>query len=487
MTPAELRHLIGGMILEDGRTFAAAAYPFQWEFIDAVLAETGPRYHLTIRPRGASKTSDSAAVAIALLLDAPAGARSYAVAGDVDQGGLLLDAVRGLVARTELGGVLRVEARKVTAASGATLEVLAADGPSTYGLRPWFVIADEVAVWPSTTNAKTVWEAVLSSLPKTPGARFVALSSAGDPAHWFFKVRTHAVASPAWSLHEVAGPCPWINPEALVEQRGLLTDSAYRRLHLGEWCEPEGRLSTVADVRACVRHSGVLEARRGTRYVVGVDIGVTNDRTAIAVCHADPGADGPTVVCDRIALFVPTKGKPIDLHEVEEMVFLLAGEYRAAKVVCDPYQAVLMISNLRRRGLKVEPFTFSQATIGRLAVNLYRLLRDRRLALPDDERLLDELARVRLVETAPNVIRLDHASGEHDDQTIALSLAALELAGESQSGPASVTRATGGPIARPKSGARAMPKRTVTLMFGNGSSATVGHGSVHDHLRRFGR
>jgi hypothetical protein len=51
--------------------------------------------------------------------------------------------------------------------------------------------------------------------------------------------------------------------------------------------------------------------------------------------------------------------------------------------------------------VSVRPFTFSSASVGRLAVTLFNLLRDRRLDLPDDGALVDELAHVRLRETSP--------------------------------------------------------------------------------------
>jgi hypothetical protein len=79
------------------------------------------------------------------------------------------------------------------------------------------------------------------------------------------------------------------------------------------------------------------------------------------------------------------------------------------------------------RGLRAHEFAFSAAAVGRLASTLHLLLRDRALALPDDAELLDELANVRLRETSPGVLRMDHDPGQHDDRAIALALAAQRL------------------------------------------------------------
>lgn len=58
---------------------------------------------------------------------------------------------------------------------------------------------------------------------------------------------------------------------------------------------------------------------------------------------------------------------------------------------------------------------------------LRMLLRNRRLALPDDLELLEELANVRLRETSPEVPRMDHDPDKRDDRAIALALAAHRL------------------------------------------------------------
>lgn len=66
---------------------------------------------------------------------------------------------------------------------------------------------------------------------------------------------------------------------------------------------------------------------------------------------------------------------------------------------------------------------FSAQSNAKVALNLHRLVRERRLLLPDDPELLDELANVRLRETSPGVYRLDHEVGAHDDGAVALGIA----------------------------------------------------------------
>ncbi len=472
--------VLGGLVLEDGRRWGEAAAPWQSDDARAILepAPDDPHLHFLTRPRGASKTSDLGGIAVtALLTQLPRQARGYAVAADADQARLLVDAMHGFIARTPgIGSALQVDRWKVVSTrTGASLEVLPADGPSAYGLRYTLAIVDELAVWASTPGPRMVWEAVYSAAPKVPGARLVVASSAGDPAHWSHNILMHAKASKHWRVHEVPGPTPWISPAALEEQRALLPESSYRRLHLNQWTSAEDRLTSVEALRACVVLDGPLRPEPGVDYVVAVDIGLKSDRTVAAVCHAEPferpssrlpstgdlaadrqiansvvsmadwygGRDshrylrrgqpqpekpsrGSRIVLDRMQVWSGTRLKPVRLSDVEAWLLEAATSFKA-KVVFDPFQAVGMMQRLQERRVEVREFVFNSSSVGRLASTLHLLLRDRALALPDDPELLDELSNVRLRETSPGVLRMDHDPDKHDDRAIALAMAAHEL------------------------------------------------------------
>jgi hypothetical protein len=77
-----------------------------------------------------------------------------------------------------------------------------------------------------------------------------------------------------------------------------------------------------------------------------LDIGITNDRTAFAVCHRD----NDSVVLDRLQVWSGTRRNPVDLSEVEAWVAEAVAEYNGAAVFADPFQAVHMIQRLRAGG-----------------------------------------------------------------------------------------------------------------------------------------
>jgi phage terminase large subunit-like protein len=421
---------MSSLVLEDGRRWGEAAEPLQREDARAVLDPAStPPYHFLTRARGYAKTSDVAGFAASVMLaQLPPGARLYGLAADKEQGRLLLDSIDGYARRTrELAGALTVDAFKVTARRGGqVLEILAADAPSSYGLRPAFLVIDEVAQWAETPGPRKLFDATTSALTKIEGARCVVITSAGDPSHWSYRVLEHARADPLWHTHEIGGPAPWADRGRLAEQKRRLLPSTYARLFDNLWMAGEDKLTTRDDVLACVGHTGDLAYQAGQRYVVTLDVGLTNDRTVAVVAHSESRGEMLTVVVDRIAVWQGSRDRPVRLDVVEAWLEEACRSYEAS-LVFDPFQAAHLTQRLKQRGLWVVPFVFSQASVGRLAVTTYRLLRDHLFDLPDDEALVDEFSGVRLVETSPGAFRIDHSSSGHDDRVIAVALAASHL------------------------------------------------------------
>ena len=425
--------LMAGLVMEDSRRWGEVAEPWQWDLARWFFAADESPFRWESRPRGGSKSSDVAGLLlVAILTTLPAGSRSYVVAADRDQAALVVDAAAGFIARTPaLSSALTHTNLRVTSRSGSTLDVLAADAASAWGLRPAVAVCDEFCQWPTTCNAKGLWQAVSSAMGKVQGARLLCTTTSGDPGHWTRSIYDAARTSPSWSVQDVPGPLPWASEAFLAEQRAMLPESVYRRLHLNEWCAAEDRLTNIQDVSVCMTLPGPLDPMPGHQYVVALDIGVTNDRTVAAVMHSERQNDDERFVVqrhvlDRMEVWTGSPRRPVDLSAVEEWVAISARAYRA-RLVVDPWQAKGMIQRLRSRGVQVREFLFSQQSAGRLAMTLHTVIRDHRLAIPNDQALIDELLNVRLRETAPNVYRLDHDSDQHDDRAVTLGMALVEL------------------------------------------------------------
>lgn len=427
--------LLESLILEDGRRWGDAAVDWQRECARVMLDVLLPPFRWESRPRSGSKSTDAGAIIIAVaLVLLPPGSFLYGFAVDLDQAEILIKAIEGFCRRTPgLEAHVDLANNKVTFSNGSTFEALPADAASSWGLKPSFVVADEVCQWPSTTNAKEMWEAMFSSLGKVPGAKLLCISTSGDPAHWTRDIYETALTSPMWTTADIPGLLPWVSTDYLDEQRRMLSPAVFARLHMNEWTSPDDRLTNLEDLRACVAHRGSLPPQSGARYVIGVDLAVKVDNAVAAICHAvKTPAGGQTVVLDHMEVWEPRKGRlgkrrQVDLETVRGWLSEAAPRYNHALLVFDPAKGEQMIPELKRQGLRVEEDTFTPAKNNDRAISLYTAIQDHRLALPDDDALIDELANVTLRESSPNVLRLDHVSGRHDDRATALSLANFHL------------------------------------------------------------
>jgi hypothetical protein len=428
--------------LENGRAWGDVAVSWQREDAEAVLEPGGgPRMHYLLRPRGASKTMDLAAVVVAALVEqAPARSRSYGGAADRDQAGLLIDALAGLVERSGLGGVLRVDNFKVTnTRTGATFEALASDEASSWGLRPWLTVCDEFTAWPATRGPRRFWRSLVSAQPKVPGSRLVILGTPGDPGHWSSEVRSQAEASSRWRVRRVEGPVPWLDDRDLEELRRLLPPWEYERLVLGRFATADDQPFALADLRACLRDLDDPAPRAGVRYVLAVDLGWRSDATVLAVAHREPAL----TVVDRLERYVGSRAREVDLSAVESRVYELARRYNSATVRMDPAQGIGAMQRLRAKGLKVVEHTFTTASNTRLAMLLHSTVREHRLSLPETPELVEEFLAVRLRELGPGIYRLDTDAGGHDDQVVAVGMAAVHLVGDGPGRPGMAFNAAG--------------------------------------------
>ena len=329
--------------------------------------------------------------------------------------------------------------------SGSTLEILAADAPGAWGLRPAFLIVDEICQWADTPSAAKLWEAVTSAAAKTPGCRLAVLTTAGDPAHWSRKMLDHALADPLLARARGAG----------ASARGS-TPSGWRSSAAGSRTRPSGVCSRTSgsppkiglraptiSARASLL-DGPVAPQPQTRYVIGARPRPEADSTVAAVCHADlvtryqtasglrgghpdrarqdGGLGGNAAQPSRCTTSRSgSREASIDVQPRARPVRPLAGA-RVGAAASRPRRRLRASSCSRRR------------RSGSSASTLHLLIRNHLLALPDDEKLIDELAAVRLRETSPGVVRMDHAHGQHDDRAIALALAATALL-ERPSGP----------------------------------------------------
>lgn len=414
--------LLLGFPLEDGRSWGDAAADFQLADARSILEGSKP-YTYTVRSRGSSKTTDLAAIAVALALTAPERSRFYWAAADVDQAALALDVVGGFCARSEpLADALELQARRVVVrATGTTLEALPADASSAFGLKPAGVFVDELAAWPDTPNARKFLDALTTAVLKVAGARLAVLTAAGSPSHYAYRLLEHARTDALWRALERTGPAPWTPADRLEEQRRRLPPSVYAQLFEATWTEVEGSFLDESVVDAAFTLAGPsLRREDGRSYVAALDLGHVNDRSVLSVGHLE----GERVALDVMTVWAGSRARPVSFSEVEEHILAAHERYRF-ELSLDVWQALHVAERLRARGVRTNEISFSAAYKQRLASTLLQALNDGALDLYPAEGLREELLALRLKQGTAGTWTFDHASGGHDDRAVALAMMAV--------------------------------------------------------------
>lgn len=193
------------------------------------------------------------------------------------------------------------------------------------------ITLDEVANWPETRKARKFWGVLTSGNRKIADCRTVVITNAGDPSHWAWNRRETARMSAHWRFVSIPGPLPWLTAADLeVLRENAEVPSEYDRLHLNVWCTSEDRLATREDLAACTTLPGRMPPVSGRRYIASLDVGVVNDRTVLAVMHAEDTPQGRKVVLDSIDRWQGSRSAPVDLGEVRDTLVSRAAEFGPA-------------------------------------------------------------------------------------------------------------------------------------------------------------
>lgn len=389
------------------------------------------------RPRGHSKTFDTA-VQVAWILSAARHAVSgVAAASDADQAQLLRQSV-GQIARLNphLTRDLRVQMNRIlNPRTGSDLKFIASDVAGSWGHNPDFVICDELCHWPR----EELWYSLFSAAAKRPHCVLLVLSNAGFGRGWQWQVRQMAERSPEWYFSTLGGPCaPWITPAQLEQQRQGLLRPAFERLWLNRWQFGDGGFVTLADAEAC-RDASLREQERGHpghNYLGVADYAEKHDFTVGCVCHRE----GDRVIVDRMEVVTPSADRPTPVRWVVDWTHRTAANFPGVRFVFDEYQLLSVIQELSQL-YPIERFAFQSGKGNHaIALVLRNLICERRVTWypgcgavsvshADRDDLETELASLIVKETGRGQVRFDHIPDgrHHDDRAFVLGVACREL------------------------------------------------------------
>ena len=261
------------------------------------------------------------------------------------------------------------------------------------------------ALYSASGKVKECRLAVISVPPVGGGSvlgEVMELAEKDTSGRWYFSHRT-----------QCAG---WLDPAWLADQKKLLPAHTFKRLHEAVQTEGAGAWLDQAEIESVF--SAMPENPSGP-VAVGVDIGVTRDRSFIAAVTKD---EATGLFCVRHLLgYKPRPGERVNLREVEQDIETVAKMYQAT-VYLDPHQGILLSQRLQSRGVFTIAYAFGAQSRAKLFGTLMDVIRRRQLRCAPHADFRMELTALEVKESLSGY-RVDHTSSGHDDAVVAVALA----------------------------------------------------------------
>jgi phage terminase large subunit-like protein len=358
-------------------------------------------------PRKNGKTELAAAIGLYMLLgDGEHGAEIYSAAVDRDQASLVFKAAEQMVrndpellARLE---IIPSQRRMVDHTTASFYRAIAADAPSAHGYNASAVIYDELHAAPN----RELWDVLTTSTGARRQPLIFVITTAGYDRQsicWELhayaeKIRDGVLIDPTFLpvLYGAAQDADWLDEKvwrstnpALGDFRSLdemrtaaaqareipARQNTFRRLYLCQWTESETRWLDPEAWALCGLEPVDLEALRGRRCIVGLDLSSTSDLTACIALFTDSDG-GCTVVpkfwlpADKIqerarrdrvpydawardGLLTLTPGNVVDYDRVFADISALPAQLGCdiAEIAFDPWNATGLMTRFQESGL----------------------------------------------------------------------------------------------------------------------------------------
>lgn len=360
-------------------------------------------------PRGNRKTSLGAMLALihAIGPERITGGEVICAAADQKQAKIALKEATGIITMDRgIASKMRImeyQNKVVHPKTGTKLEAISSDAPTQHGRTITMCVADEIHAWKN----RDLYDAIQSSLLKTPNTLLVVITTAGrgdknlgwDVVDYARKIQRGEIANPAVLpiIFEGSADAKWddesfwyeVNPglrDGFPDIEGMREKArqaihmpgnreAFRQLNLNVWLDHSADPFVSMDLYDAGNAPVDLDELQGLPCWLAVDLSKTHDLTAIvAVWRRDDGSyvthpwffcpkeelraradrDGvPYVQWQAEGLLTATPGNVVDYGAVERKIRELAERFTPREIVFDRWEATGIMRALEEDGLPV--------------------------------------------------------------------------------------------------------------------------------------
>lgn len=213
----------------------------------------------------------------------------------------------------------------------------------------------------------------------------------------------------SWQMPTLSNP--FIDPDEIEAARRELPERVFQQEYLAEFLEDAGGVFRGVAAAVDKGRSANEEPQRGADYCMGVDLARVQDFTVLAVVDEA----GRQVYFERF--------NQISWERQIEAIVRVAEAFNARVVVDTTGKGEPVYESLRKRNLRLVPFTFTNASKGALIDNLAMRIEQKEARLLDLPVQTGEIQAYQYKVTKSRNVRMNAPSGQHDDCVIALALA----------------------------------------------------------------
>lgn len=222
--------------------------------------------------------------------------------------------------------------------------------------------------------------------------------------------------------------CPGLKKKIGLIKRSMDEDQ-YRREYCNQFIDELLSALPFNEIKACINHNLVdnqdIQKTKNPVYV-GIDYGKVRDSTVIMVLEIDD----KKYIIRHIKEFKPSKGNPNSYKEAAEYIIRNHTRWNPNKIIVDlqgPGQGT--IEDLKELGSLVKGESLSTQFKDKIFSHLKRLFLDRKIEIPDNETLINQLHAIEKRTTETGMTRYTHPTKgliKHDDYVWAMCLACYE-------------------------------------------------------------
>lgn len=310
--------------------------------------------------------------------------------------------------------------------NGSFLEALSNDHGTQHGRTPAFALCDEIHAW----GRRDLWDVIDTGLAKTANSLRITITTAGrgqdtighEVIERARKIASGKIIDPSTLafLFEVPADADWrdeslwtrANPgipygypplDKLRQKARVAEDSpgsrdAFKMLHLNMWLDK----STSPFVDMAVYDKGAdpvdVEALKEQPCWIGVDLGMTDDLSAVVAAFRDPDDDEGYIVLPfyfmpadnvekrqaqsgfpyaenvKAGRIITTPGNVTDYRVIEDAIRDLCARFEVREIAFDPHYAGMIMQNLQEDGYPAIAFRQGWVTMGPAIKELERAI-----------------------------------------------------------------------------------------------------------------